>query len=702
MRRTSLLFFFMLLFVFLQIIGCRLTCFVPPTITGQPSSQTIAVGQPAFFTLAAAGSDPLSYQWLKDGVAIPGATQASFVTPSTSSSDSDSIYTVTVKNEFGTLTSSPASLTVVTSGTGNVRFVAPNGNDSNAGTIDQPFLTIQHCATTVAQGSTCEVRAGTYRETVTPNSGVTITAYALEPVLIDGSDPVTGWTLYQGSIFKAKVNLSAGDTNQIFVGGNMMTEARWPNGDDLFNVNWATARAATNSGRIVDQNLPPVNWTGAKIHLWSGTDPFGNQTGVVTGSGSGQISIDIGQTVSCPYICPVKGGYYYLFGTLSALDAEREWFYDPNSATLYFRAPGSVDPNTLDVQSKNRQYAFDLRGKSRVTIRNLSIFASTIVMDSASSNNTLDRINAQFVSHFTNLPATSIDPPVNPDFGGFPINVVHISDTGFIINGTGNTLQNSTISYSAGAGIALEGSNNIIKNNLIQNIDYIGDYASGIDLDGNSNIIQNNTIKDAGRIGIFINAVLNQDISYNNLFNAMLLSRDGGEIYACCHQLASGTRIHHNWIHDTKGTISGAGDSYAMSGIDLDNASEGFNVDQNVLWNNKRYNLTINGLTSNGSNNNYIHNNTIPDDSTHGRIVIENVANCAVTRIVENRVVVSVGTAANGSECGLSTNNRTASGATEMSPTTQVGCNFSGCSSNPPPAILSGGAVTPCPYTAAP
>ena len=389
-----------------------------------------------------------------------------------------------------------------------------------------------------------------------------------------------------------------------------------------------------------------------------------------------------------------------MFGTLSALDAEREWFYDSNASTLYFRAPGSVDPNTLDVRSKNRQYAFDLRGKSGVTIRNLSIFASTIVMDSASSNNTLDRINAQFVSHFTGLQASSI-PPVNPDFGGFLINVVHISDTGFIINGSGNTLQNSTISYSAGAGVALEGSNNIIKNNLIQNIDYVGDYASGIDLDGNSNIIQNNTIKNAGRIAIFINAALNQDISYNNLFNAMLLSRDGGEIYACCNQLATGTRIHHNWIHDTRGVLSGTGDSYAMSGVDLDNASEGFNVDQNVAWNNKRYNITINGLTSTGTNSNYIHNNTIPDDSTDGRMVIENVGNCALTRIEENRVVVDVGVAANGSECALSSNNRSASGATEMGPTTQVGCNFSGCSSNPPPAILSGGSVTPCPYTAA-
>ena len=174
---------------FLQIIGCRLTCFVPPTITGQPSSQTIAVGQPAFFTLAAAGSDPLSYQWLKDGVAIPARPRHHSSRPRPLHLILLHLHRDGKERIWDTPCSSPASLTVVTSGTGNVRFVAPNGNDSNAGTIDQPFLTIQHCATTVAQGSTCEVRAGTYRETVTPNSGVTITAYALEPVLIDGSDP---------------------------------------------------------------------------------------------------------------------------------------------------------------------------------------------------------------------------------------------------------------------------------------------------------------------------------------------------------------------------------------------------------------------------------------------------------------------------------------------------------------------------------
>lgn len=692
MRRLSLLSVLALLTVLSQTSGCGLTCNVPPSISGQPSGQTVSPGQPALFTVAASGSSPLIFQWLRNGEAILGANGASYVTPATTSEDSGTAFTVTVTNRFGKITSSSASLTVSASTNSNVRFVAPNGNDSNDGSISAPYRTIQHCAITVATGWTCAIRAGTYRETVTPNSGVTISAYHLEPVVVDGSDPVTGWSHYQGSIYKAQVALSADDTNQVFVGSNMMTEARWPSGDDLFHVNWATAQDGTDAYQIVDPSLPPLNWAGAKIHLWSGTDPFGHETGVVTASGSGQVSINVGQTGTCPYICPAKGGFYYLFGTLAALDAEREWFYDSNSATLYFMAPGKVDPNTLGVTAKQRQYAFDLRGKSDVTIQNISIFASTIVTDTSSSNNTLDRINAQYVSQFTSLPTASND----ASGASFSILQVHEGDSGIIINGTGNTLQNSTISYSAGAGVAVEGSNNMVRNNLIENVDYIGDYASGIDLDGNGNGVQNNTIKGVGRLGVYITEVLNQDIGYNNIFDTMMLSRDGGAIYACCDQVASGTRIHHNWLHDTTTVVAGPGDSRPMSGVNIDNGSSGFNVAQNVLWNNQRDNIVINGASYSGPNNNYIHNNTVPDSSTDGHVTIFNVSGCAATRITDNRVVVIVDATLNDTGCVLSNNSSAATGANEMTPTTQVGCNFEGCSSEPPPAILEGGAVTPC------
>jgi len=694
MRRWTLL---PVLIVVLEISGCgTASCPVSPSITGQPANQAVMAGRPALFTVAASGTGPLSYQWKKNGVTIAGATQASYMTPGTTAADSGISFTVTITNALGSLTSLPATLAVTSAVDGRVRFVAPNGDDGNAGTINQPYRTIQHCATTVTEGWTCEVRAGTYHETITPNSGVTISSYHLEPVTVDGSDPVAGWVVYRNAIYKANVTLSPDDTNQIFVGSEMMTEARWPNGDNLFHVNWARAQQGTDKNQIVDSSLPHVDWKGAQVHLWSGIDPFGHQTGLVTASDSGRLAIDLDELGTCPYICPARGGFYYLYGTLSALDAEREWFYDSAAGILYFRPPSDVNPNTLDVRAKRRQYAFDLRGKNGVRIENLAIFASTIVTDENSSNNTLDHINAQYVSHFTNLPTSSDDP------GGSKSSIlfVHQHDSGIIINGTGNIVENSTIAYSAGAGIALEGTNNTITNNLIHHIDYIGDYASGIDLDGNSNSIQFNTIHDIGRQGIvMIDSVVDQDISNNNLFKAMLLSRDGAEIYACCNQAASGTRIHHNWIHDSESLVSGAGDSLPLAGVYIDAGSSGFHIDQNVFWNNRALSLFINGAYNGFPSlyTNDIHNNTIPDRSHDGAIKVAYVFDCTRTHVIDNQIVVPIEQSNNQTECDISNNSSSAPGATEMTPSTGVGCNFGGCSSDGPAAITDQGSVTPCP-----
>ena len=680
-----------------QLAGCSsVNCFNPPTITNQSSDQTVTSGSPAIFTVAAIGSGTLSYQWQRDGQLIPGATQPAYILSSTKIADSGASFSVRVASPLGEVQSVTALLTVTTPPTSKTSFVSPMGDDKNSGTIDRPYQTIQHCASTMTQGGTCAIRAGVYRETVVPNNGINIAAYQLEPVTIDGADPITGWTLDHGSVYKAKVTLNGDDTNQLFVDNEMMTEARWPNGDDLFHVNWATAKSGTDANHIVDPTLPKVDWVGAKIHLWSGSDPFSHQTGSITSSRNGQVGIDVGQTGTCPSICPSSGGLYYLFGTLSALDAEKEWFYDVNATTLYFMAPNGVDPNKIQVRSKQRLYAFDLRGKTGVTISNIAIFASTIVTDQQSSNNTFDRINATYVSHFTNLPVA----PSDPNGSNFSILQVHVNDSGIILDGTSNTIKNSTISFSAGAGISLEGTGNTVFNNLIQNIGYMGDYASGVDLDGNNNVLQYNTITNAGRQGIYLQATQNQDISYNNLFNGMLLSRDGAEIYACCNQQASGIRIHHNWLHDTQAVISGQGDSHALSGVGIDNGSGGFNVDQNVLWKNKNYNILINGVSSGAPNNNHLTNNSVPDSSSSGEVGIIYVQNCTSTRVIDNQLVVKIKLDSNGTSCMLDNNAFSAPGATEMSTSTQIGCNFAGCSSNRPPKILSNGDVTPCPVIA--
>src|SRR5580698_727666 len=85
-----------------------------PSITGQPADTTVTLGQSAMFTVTAAGSPPLTYQWQKNGSPIAGAAAASYTTPATVSADSGSTYLVVVGNSAGTVSSNAAVLTVTT------------------------------------------------------------------------------------------------------------------------------------------------------------------------------------------------------------------------------------------------------------------------------------------------------------------------------------------------------------------------------------------------------------------------------------------------------------------------------------------------------------------------------------------------------------------------------------------------------------
>ncbi len=83
-----------------------------PTITTQPVSRTVTAGQTATFSVTAAGTAPLSYQWQKNGANISGATSASYTTPATTSTDNGATYDVVVSNSAGTVTSNATTLTV--------------------------------------------------------------------------------------------------------------------------------------------------------------------------------------------------------------------------------------------------------------------------------------------------------------------------------------------------------------------------------------------------------------------------------------------------------------------------------------------------------------------------------------------------------------------------------------------------------------
>jgi len=85
-----------------------------PIIFTHPADQTVATGQTATFSVVATGTAPLTYQWQKNSVDIPGATNPSYTTQVTILEDSGSTFCVQVTNSAGSIMSNAATCTVGT------------------------------------------------------------------------------------------------------------------------------------------------------------------------------------------------------------------------------------------------------------------------------------------------------------------------------------------------------------------------------------------------------------------------------------------------------------------------------------------------------------------------------------------------------------------------------------------------------------
>jgi beta-galactosidase len=105
-----------------------------PAIIAEPVNTSVTRGFSAHFSVAATGADPLQYQWLKGGVPIQGANGTTFDTAPTTDNDDKSVFSVTVSNGLGNISSAKATLSVV----------APSA----------PAITIQPLSQTVDAGQT--------------------------------------------------------------------------------------------------------------------------------------------------------------------------------------------------------------------------------------------------------------------------------------------------------------------------------------------------------------------------------------------------------------------------------------------------------------------------------------------------------------------------------------------------------------------
>jgi len=93
-------------------IGLIETVLTAPSIVTQPLSQTVNQGANVGFTVAAAGTAPLSYQWRRGGGDLSGANIDTLTLNSVQIHQAGD-YTVVITNSFGAITSAVAALTVL-------------------------------------------------------------------------------------------------------------------------------------------------------------------------------------------------------------------------------------------------------------------------------------------------------------------------------------------------------------------------------------------------------------------------------------------------------------------------------------------------------------------------------------------------------------------------------------------------------------
>jgi len=493
---------------------------------------------------------------------------------------------------------------------GRLFYVGPSGSDSNSGTsLGAPFRTISACAAVATAGDTCLIRTGTYHETVTPahdgtpTQPITFKPYGTDNVTIDGADPITGWIPAYGNVYTASVALPISGTptgdmaNQVFLDGQMAHEAQWPTLPitdtsplSLTFSRMAAGTTTTPEGTtaltvIADPALPitTTNLVGALVHYWGGLS-WWSSTGLVTAQGL------LGAVGSTPAItftpsAPVAdaaqvgaqaGSRYYLEGTLALLDGPDEWAYAPITQTLFLWTPQGDSPAGHIVQAKQRRWALDLSGRSNVTVASLSIQAAGITTTATSAHDTLDGLMVTYPTHLTAL--------IQGAQSGR-------DDSGVVLAGPHDLLQDSTVAESAGPDVSMAGQGDVVVNNLLRDAVYAGSQAGIATVDGPGDTLLRNTLWGSASNGIMAAAGVSgspRHIASNDLWGYDLYQADGGGLYVCCDGDAGGSRIDHNWVHDTRvpsAAVVGNNGAYAGAGIYPDVGSYGWTIDHNVLWN---------------------------------------------------------------------------------------------------------------------
>ncbi|KAL9951207.1 hypothetical protein ACROYT_G043829 [Oculina patagonica] len=449
---------------------------------------------------------------------------------------------------------------------GTVYYVdGEKGDDSNDGqSVFTAFATITTCIDALTNpGDECHIRRGRYHQSEfqisgkrgTPSKPIIIRGYQDEIPTIDGTIPLTpkaGWKRGRNGIYSAKINQ---DIWQLFVDGEMMTNARWPNAlwsdkTVFLNKYWGKSAKSSTRGRMVDNGEKDLagsglNVAGAMAVLNIGS--FNTFTATVKSHTPGKQFFTYDDTFGNINFKPWRN-QYFLEDKLEFLDEAGEWFYDKNTKTVYVKTLDGETPEGR-IRGKVQTYAFTISNCQHVHFKHMEFFGTTMKVPRPRRRDVIDELSFDSINF--NFPSYSkrmlglTDPP--------QWTVIHTN------RGKSFQLINSTFYGTDGVALEYSGTGVRIENNLFEYNDWSvahmqrpnGGLGTVISNGENDHFIRN-TLRFNGASSGYRPNKRNPVVKLNHIHHQCwgVIQHDGAGI-----QFQRGAQTHgvlqNNWVHSS-------------------------------------------------------------------------------------------------------------------------------------------------------
>lgn len=495
----------------------------------------------------------------------------------------------------------------------NIFYVAPNGNDKNPGTKEQPFATLlkaRDAARKVTSSAYKKiiVRGGKYYKVsviLEPiDSGLIIKAEQDEKPVLYGGRSVTNWVKDGEKFYSAAVpGVKEGiwDFRALVVNDGWRSRARYPDTGSLshcneFKVPWMSTTGGGWRRKPTFDELTTMQYKKGDLGLWlelknaeltifhQWDESLVGIRSLEEATQTIRFSTPAGHPPGAFYHSP-KARTYLIWNIREGMNHPGQWYLDRAAGkVVYWPKPGE-DMSRIEVIAPTTETIFKLKsGVRNITIEGISISATTTPLVSGGFGAT--RFDA----------AISGKDISNCTF--WKVTVANVGGWGIKAEGNSVRIEDCEVTGTGAGGILFEGENIIITNSHIHDVGVT--YPSAIAVSGGGNgrpcEISHNEIHGTPYSAITCSGD-NHRIHYNLIYDTMRELFDGGGIYIT---FCKGITLFGN-------IIRGSNEGYKRHAYYLDEQAENCVVENNLAFN------SISPSHNHMAKNNIIRNNVFYD-----------------------------------------------------------------------------------------